>query len=145
MGGQSSLQCSHAQWSESQDQQGNGPMLGGQEANTTAGQSEGQGMQRDHTVVGNMGNQEPTGTVPQSDGHRGHGTGNRVPIRPIGRPRSHAYWDGTQWVLTPEAALRCKEQYRKARDRQNERRRVTRQMLKEMEPKKKIITLDRWA
>ena len=67
-------------------------------------------------------------------------------MRPIGRPRSHAYWDGEQWILTPDAALRFKEKYRAAKDRQNERRRVTRQMLKEMEePRIKQTTLDKYA
>ena len=48
--------------------------------------------------------------------------------------------------MTPDAALRFKEKYRKAKDLQNERRRVTRQMLKEMEePKIKQTTLDKYA
>ena len=49
-------------------------------------------------------------------------------------------------MLTPDAALRFKEQYRRAKDRQNERRRITRHMLKKMEePKIKQTTLDKWA
>ena len=44
--------------------------------------------------------------------------------------------------MDPDAALRFKEKYRQAKDRQNERRRVTRQMLKEMEkPKIRQTTL----
>ena len=90
--------------------------------------------------------QEPTRTLPEGDRRGDHGAGDRVPIRPIGRPRSHAYWDGEQWILTPDAALRFKEKYRKAKDLQNERRRVTRQMLKEMEESKIIqTTLHKWA
>ena len=48
--------------------------------------------------------------------------------------------------MTPDAALRFKEKYRQARDRQNEGRRITRHLLKEMEkPKNKQTTLDKWA
>ena len=48
--------------------------------------------------------------------------------------------------MTPDAALRFKEEYRTAKDRQDERRKITRQLLKEMqEPKIKQLTLDKWA
>ena len=95
---------------------------------------------------GNLGNQEPDGIVPKGDGHRGHGTGNRVPVRPIGRPRACAHWDGSRWVLDADAALRFKEKYRKSKDQQNERRKITRHLLKEMEkPKDTQTTLDTWA
>ena len=44
--------------------------------------------------------------------------------------------------MDPDAAVRFKEKYRRAKDRQNERRRVTRQLLKEMEkPKIRQTTL----
>ena len=143
---QSPVQRPHAQRPQSQYQQGHGALLGAQETRAAARGPQRQSLQCPDPVDGDVGDQKPTRTLPEGNRRGDHGAGDRVPVRPVGRPRSHAYWDGEQWVLTPDAALRFKEKYRRARGRQNERRRITRHMLKKMEePKIKQTTLDKWA
>ena len=91
---QDRVQCPHGQRPGSQDQQGQRAALGGQETSAAARTLEGQSLQRHHTVVRDVDDEESARTVPEGNGHRAHGAGDRVPIRPIGRPRSHAFWDG---------------------------------------------------
>ena len=137
------VQRSYAQRPESQDRQDHGAVLGEQATCATARGSKGQGMQCNDPMDGDVADQEPTRALPQGDGRGNHGARDRVPIpRPVGRPRACAHWDGNKWVLDPDAALRFKEKYRRAKDLQNERRRATRQLLKEMEkPKIRQTTL----
>ena len=53
---------------------------------------------------------------------------------PRGRPPCSAQWDGNEWVLSPDAAVRAAQKLVIQREKNKERRRATRQALKVLNP-----------
>ena len=54
--------------------------------------------------------------------------------KPRGRPPCSAQWDGNEWVLSPDAAVRAAQKLVIQREKNKERRRATRQALKVLNP-----------
>ena len=66
--------------------------------------------------------------------------------QPRGRPKASARWDGTQWVLDPDATEQAAKKLVAHRITCRDRKRATRALLKQMKPalfeKKTQTTLD---